>query len=78
MVAEGISNVRRHSLASLATVRVACRGGRLSLAIANLHDPDAPPRHFTPRSITERAAALGGTVRVDLAPETMVHVEIPL
>jgi signal transduction histidine kinase len=79
MVAEGLSNVRRHTGATRAEVHVEVAGGQLRLVIAN--DAASPePRAFFPRSLAERAAALGGKVSVQhVAPgTTAVRVEVPL
>jgi signal transduction histidine kinase len=79
MVAEGLSNVRRHTGAAHATVGLACRDGSLHLRIENegTRDSLAP---FVPRSLSERAAALGGAAQV-LRREngtTVVSIEVPL
>jgi signal transduction histidine kinase len=78
MIAEGLSNVRRHTEAAKAEVRIRAAGGRLHLTIANEH-AGAPVPPFSPRSIYERAAALGGAARVEpTRGSTAVHVDIPL
>jgi signal transduction histidine kinase len=80
MVAEGLSNVRRHTRSAQATVTLTCSDQRLRLHIANDVVAGAAPTPFTPRSITERAAALGGCARVEW-PEhggTVIVVDIPL
>jgi hypothetical protein len=59
MVAEGLSNVRRHTQSPQARVGLALQNGSLHLRIENPAGPD-PCAPFTPRSIAERAAALGG------------------
>lgn len=79
IVREGISNVCRHTSAASASVALRCAGAMLRIEIINPHDGSAPPA-FQPRSLSERAAALGGAavVRHDSANETIVTVEIPL
>ena len=79
MVAEGLSNVRRHTQSPLARVALALRNGALRLRIENFAGPETCPE-FTPRSIAERAAALGGaaTVLADVGGATVVQVEVPL
>jgi signal transduction histidine kinase len=79
MVAEGLSNVRRHTHSSLARVGVALSNGALQLRIENDAGPETCPG-FTPRSIAERAAALGGaaTVLAGVGGATVVQVEVPL
>jgi signal transduction histidine kinase len=79
MVAEGLSNIRRHTQAAHATIRLAVRNGCLELRIEN-EASDGPCAEFTPRSITERAAALGGAadVRTNERGATVITVEVPL
>ncbi len=79
IVREGISNVCRHTSAATATVALRCAGAMLRIDIINPHDGAAPPA-FQPRSLSERAAALGGAAVVHRhsANETIVTVEIPL
>lgn len=79
IVREGISNVCRHTGAATATVALRCDGATLRIDIANPHGEAAPPS-FQPRSLSERASALGGcaVVRRDHASDTIVTVEIPL
>lgn len=79
MVAEGLSNIRRHTDANSAEIALARTGNQLVLRIANVRRADTLPKHFTPRSITERAAALGGTTQLEQHPaSTAVEVNIPL
>jgi signal transduction histidine kinase len=78
MVREGISNVCRHTGATAASVRLRCSGAMLRIEIANPHGGSLPPP-FQPRSLSERAAALGGAAVVRHgAHDTLVTVEIPL
>ena len=80
MVAEGLSNVRRHTRSAQATVTLSCQDDHLHLSIANDVAPGAMLPPFTPRSITERAAALSGCAYVEW-PEhgtTVIVVDIPL
>jgi len=79
MVAEGLSNVRRHTQSPQARVGLALQNGSLHLRIENPAGPD-PCAPFTPRSIAERAAALGGGAMVlaGAAGATVVQVEVPL
>jgi signal transduction histidine kinase len=80
MVAEGLSNVRRHTQSTRAAVRLAQEDGRLVLRVENEQSDRSPSVSFTPRSITERAAALGGSAHVEHRGEatTSVVIEIPL
>lgn len=80
MVVEGLSNVRRHTGSAHAGIRFEHSNNRVSLRIENNAHSDAPVPLFIPRSISERAEALGGEVRVDLSAQnkTAVQVEILL
>jgi signal transduction histidine kinase len=80
MVAEGLSNVRRHTPAARANVVLARNNGCLMLRIENEGTAESPPAPFTPRSLTERATALGGRAHVDhgASNSTAVIVEIPM
>jgi signal transduction histidine kinase len=79
MVNEGLSNIRRHTRAHCATIRLESDRRHFVLTISNDQN-DEPPAPFQPCSLTERARALGGQVRVDsgTAGRTTVVVEIPL
>jgi signal transduction histidine kinase len=79
IVREGISNICRHTAARRATVSISCSAGLLRIEINNEHGCNPPPP-FRPRSISERAAALGGAafVRQGRFNDTIVCVEIPL
>lgn len=78
IVREGLSNMARHARADRARIGVLSRDGWLQIAMANATPEGAAP--FTPKSISWRAQALGGSVRVESAPqaETVVHVDIPM
>ena len=80
MVAEGLSNVRRHTRSAQPTMTLACDHDHLHLSIANDTAPGTVPVPFTPRSITERAIALGGRAHVEWPARggTVVLVDIPL
>ena len=89
MVTEGLSNVRRHALCTDASVNLACHNGRIRLQIKNRRpsedgrlgngDLHEEPRMFRPRSISERAALLGGETLVSFdQTQTIVTVAIPL
>lgn len=80
MVAEGLSNVRRHTSSLRATVGLARCDGHLVLRVGNDIMAGSAPLPFVPRSIAERAAALGGHGRVEWTEsgDTVVVVEIPL
>lgn len=77
MVREGLSNIRKHTPARRGEVHLHCDGRWLGLRIAN---EGIPAARFTPHSISQRAAALGGQAKVYTQPngQTAVHVHIPL
>jgi signal transduction histidine kinase len=78
-VREGLSNICRHTAARRGSVTLRCSGGLLHIEIINDNGGRQPP-DFMPRSISERAAALGGTafVRQGTIDNTAVCVEIPV
>lgn len=78
IISEGLSNVLRHTSAKTVSVEILCEEDRLLLAIGN--EVDSKAAEFKPRSITERAHALGGKVFVEHRSDryTVVHVTIPL
>ena len=92
IVAEGLSNVRRHAFCRDARVEISCKETSLNLQIKNSRprtgaNPDTVrgdghdvSRVFRPHSIAERAAALGGETQVfvDEKDYTVVSVGIPL
>ena len=90
IVAEGLSNVRRHAFCRDARVEISCKESSLLLEIKNSR-PRAHPdgeradgqdgiKAFRPHSIAERAASLGGDTQVfvDDKDYTVVSVGIPL
>lgn len=77
IVREALSNVVRHTMARHALVQVRCDHGLLRIQVDN--EGAANECDFTPKSITARAAALGGRAYVQRAQSgTEVHVEIPV
>lgn len=81
LVREGLTNICKHTLAQRGKIKVDCVNGWLRIQIEN-ESPDSgtPAVDFVPRSLSERAAGLGGNVRVMQIPQgnTVVHVEIPV
>ena len=79
MVAEALSNVRRHTSAAQVEVAIEAADARLRVNVSNDGAP-ADPAAFFPRSLAERAAALGGKLSVEhpAAGTTAVSVEVPL
>lgn len=79
LVAEGLSNIRRHTRARQAWIELACEGDSLVLSIRNEHGAGRQPGHFMPRSLSERAEALGGAAEVQIdASGTTLCVVVPL
>lgn len=80
IVREGLSNIKRHTDSMTARVSMACVNGDMVLDIENASRGDDNHDRFIPRSITERAAALGGrvAVNVDDTERTTVSVVIPI
>jgi len=92
IVAEGLSNVRRHAFCRDARVEISCKDSSLLLQIKNSRprsganadgdrgDGQDGLRSFRPHSIAERAASLGGDTQVfiDDKDYTVVSVGIPL
>ena len=80
MVHEGLRNVWKHTEASRSVVALESKADHVLLSIENEGEAAAP---FTPRSITERAEALGGHALVGVergggGGSTAVRVRIPL
>ncbi len=79
MIEEGLSNIRRHSRSSYAKVGIRRQNGDLILQLRNDSRKGLEVPSFTPRSIVDRATALGGkTVVFADKNETVVSVQIPL
>jgi len=79
IVREGLSNIRRHTNAAEARIRMSSSNGDIVLDIENDSAADGQS-NFTPRSITERTVALGGRVSVNVSHSgsTVVSVLIPI
>jgi signal transduction histidine kinase len=79
IVCEATSNIRKHTAATHGSVKLRCVQGWLNLRIENEHTGGAD-RDFMPRSISERAAALGGITCVERLSSgaTAVRVDIPV
>lgn len=79
MVAEGLANIRRHTRSRRAAIALSCQEGMLLLRIRNEHAEPVVAHGFSPRSLSERAAALGGSTQVDADQHgSTVLVSIPL
>lgn len=79
IVREGLSNICRHTLAQYGALRLQRSAGWLHIQIEN-DGACAPVAVFSPRSITQRVASLGGLVRVhsDADGFTSVQIQIPV
>lgn len=78
MIAEGLSNVYKHTNARTATVRVAAHKNALMVEIVNQGEP-ATDKLFVPGSIARRAESLGGTVLIKAKSNaTTVRISIPM
>lgn len=80
MIAEALSNVRRHTSAQQAEVKITCDQHDLILNISNDITDGVDATSFRPKSIAERAAALGGHTEVyaDNSNRSVVAIRIPL
>ncbi len=80
MIEEGLSNIRRHSSSRYAKVDITSKNGDLIMELRNQRAKNLGSAVFTPRSIADRAAALGGQafVYTNGNNETVVSVQIPL
>lgn len=80
MVAEGLSNIGRHTQSRWAWVSLNMQGNHLILKIRNKTDDGTnTSQTFTPRSLTERAADLGGSVEIQRGElQTTVTISVPI
>ena len=83
MVNEALTNVRRHTAAAAVTVMLDVRDGQVLMRVRNDHGGIAPsqalPEAFVPRSLTDRAAELGGSVAVSREPNlTEITINLPM
>jgi signal transduction histidine kinase len=80
MIEEGLSNVRRHSTSTYAKLDIGIKDGQLEMQLRNERLKRLGEASFIPRSIADRAAALGGqtVVYTDKNHDTVVSVQIPL
>jgi signal transduction histidine kinase len=78
IVAEAMSNVRKHTYSDVAVVNLTSEGQNLIIEIANKND-GGDHFEFTPKSIASRADSLGGECNVlNLNDTTSVRVSIPM
>lgn len=81
MVHEGLINAWKHTEATRCIVRLESIDGNLLLSIENNNaQPGTERAAFTPRSLSERAASLGGSLKIEHSgtDETRIRVRIPL
>jgi signal transduction histidine kinase len=80
LIAEGLSNIRRHARATRAWLNIACRDGVLHLLLCNDVPKGQETASFKPKSLCERTAALGGQLRVgrDWGDLTGIQIDIPM
>ena len=80
MVVEAVSNARRHTDTAAIGVTIAADGRHLAMQVTDAGIRTRRPPQFVPRSIAERAEALGGRVVVDHPADggSAVNIEIPL
>ncbi len=80
MIEEGLSNVRKHSTSTYAKLDISIKDGNLEMYLRNERLKRLGAASFTPRSIADRSAALGGqtSVYTDENHNTVVCVKIPL
>ena len=80
IVQEALNNVRRHADATVVRVRAAVEDGRLVLVVGDNgrgFDPDAAGRSaFGLASMRERAALIGGELRIDSQPRDGTRVSL--
>ncbi|MFA9218666.1 MAG: histidine kinase, partial [Sphingomonadaceae bacterium] len=79
IASEGMSNIRKHTLAKRGQITLACESGWLRIQIDN-EGNGQPAAPFRPGSLTERAMALGGSAEVGMtaAGATAVYIAIPV
>ncbi len=79
IVSEGLSNIKRHTKAKNAMIRLRQDAKKLFLEIENEIGDSGTAPNFLPKSIAGRVKSLGGATRVEsLADYTKISVEIPL
>lgn len=80
MINEGLSNVRRHTHAQKARALLIQENGNLLVQIENEAVEGTQRVSFHPRSLAERASALGGQLTVENGEnsKTVISIRIPL
>ena len=78
LIAEALSNIRRHTTSETAAIRLAVEHDRLVVEVSNVRD-GLSPGEFLPKTISSRCESLGGVAMiVNRGKETKVKVTIPL
>lgn len=79
LISEGISNIRKHTHARRAWIRLRYDNESLNIEIENPNDGPSVPA-FTPVSICERTESLGGTVVIEQRSpgNTAICIDIPV
>ena len=78
LIAEALSNIRRHTTSETAAIRLAVEHDRLVVEVSNVRDGRSPGE-FLPKTISSRCESLGGVAMiVNRGKETKVKVTIPL
>ena len=80
IVAEALTNVVKHSRTATATVTATVDAGRLRLAIRDHGIGGADPRGHGLLGLSDRVAALGGSLSIDSRPGsgTVVVADLPV
>jgi signal transduction histidine kinase len=81
MVNEGLTNVRRHSSAAAVNVMIDVQAERVTIRMRNDRGPadTAAAAPFVPRSLSERAHEVGGTVEIHNEDNfTEIEIAMPL
>ena len=79
MVTEALSNVRRHTRANWVVIYLESVENMLTIRCENDDSREPSDRQFRPRSISDRAEALGGRTQISSDEgSTTVLVEVPL
>ena len=80
VVREALTNVEHHARAHRADVRLAIEQGRIRVAVdddgVGIKDAEPPTHHYGLAIMRDRAATLGGTLRVARRTEGGTRVEL--
>jgi two-component system nitrate/nitrite sensor histidine kinase NarX len=80
VVREALTNVEHHARANRADVRLAIEQGRVRVTVEDdgvgIHDAEPPTHHYGVAIMRDRAATLGGTLRISRRSEGGTRVEL--